>query len=235
MKSLLSISADAKTTKGESSGILTGILYLAPSTLAGGANVCPFASESCVAACLYAAGRGRFSNVQQARIAKTRAYFANKAEFAAQIESSIAALKRKAESKGMKPAVRLNGTSDINFHKQVNMEKHQDVAFYDYTKNPIKFAEYLAGKLPKNYSLTFSRSESNEPAALEFLRRGGNVAVVFRNELPKTWKGFKVLNGDKSDARFLDRKAAKGKPGFVVGLLAKGKAKQEKGGFVVEA
>lgn len=235
MKSLLSVSADAKTTKGEGENILTGILYLAPATLAGGINVCPFASDSCVASCLYAAGRGRFSNVQKARIEKTRAYFADKSAFVENIHKSIHALKRKASKRNMRPAVRLNGTSDIRWHRHVDMSAHPDVAFYDYTKDPLKFAEYLAGKMPKNYSLTFSRSESNETQALEFLRQGGNVAVVFRSKLPKVWKGFKVLNGDKSDARFLDRKAKKGQCGFVVGLIAKGKAKQDRGGFVVEA
>ena len=35
---------NAKTIKGESEGYLTGILYLAPHTLAGGPNVCPHAT-----------------------------------------------------------------------------------------------------------------------------------------------------------------------------------------------
>ena len=41
---------------------------------------------------------------------------------------------------------------------------------------------------------------------------GGNVAVVFRNQLPKTWKGYEVVNGDSNDLRFLDK-------GVVVGLI----------------
>jgi hypothetical protein len=45
--------------------------------------------------------------------------------------------------------------------------------------------------------------------------------------MPKTFKGFKVIDGDKDDLRFLDPK------GVVVGLYAKGKAKQDASGFVI--
>ena len=86
---------------------------------------------------------------------------------------------------------------------------------------------FLDGKLPSNYSLTFSRSETNEAQCLEVLNRGGNVAVVFRKELPTHWNGFPVINGDENDLRFLDPK------GVVVGLKAKGKAKSDTTGFVV--
>jgi len=60
------------------------------------------------------------------------------------------------------------------------------------------------------------------------LGQGGNVAIVFRGELPKTWNGFDVIDGDESDLRFLDKK------GVVVGLVEKGLAKKDKSGFVVE-
>jgi hypothetical protein len=87
---------------------------------------------------------------------------------------------------------------------------------------------FLDGKLPSNYSLTFSRSETNETQCLEVLKRGGNVAVVFRSKvLPTHWNGFPVINGDENDLRFLDPK------GVVVGLTAKGKAKSDTSGFVV--
>jgi hypothetical protein len=60
------------------------------------------------------------------------------------------------------------------------------------------------------------------------LAMGGNVAVVFRNQLPKTWKGYEVVNGDSNDLRFLD------KQGVVVGLIEKGMAKKDETGFVQE-
>jgi len=227
MKSLLSISSDAKTRKGESRGYLTGILYLAPSTVSG-RNVCAFASPACSAECLYSAGRGAFSNVQRSRVEKTRAYFANKAAFLSTLGDNIASLIAKSTKSQMRPAVRLNGTSDIAWERSGLMDQFPAVPFYDYTKNPLRFAQFLNGKLPSNYRLTFSRSETNEAQCLEFLARGGNVSVVFRKCLPKTWKGYPVVNGDETDLRFLDPK------GVVVGLVAKGKAKADVSGFVVD-
>jgi hypothetical protein len=85
--------------------------------------------------------------------------------------------------------------------------------------------------LPANYDLTFSRSERNEADCLEVLRQGGRVAAVFATRrgrpLPKTWQGFRVIDGDKHDLRFLDR------GGIVVGLRAKGKARADRSGFVI--
>jgi hypothetical protein len=190
--------------------------------------VCAFASPACSAECLYSAGRGAFSNVQRSRVEKTKAYFANKAQFLSTLGDNIASLIAKSTKASMRPAVRLNGTSDIAWEKSGLMDRFPSVPFYDYTKNPLRFAQFLNGKLPKNYRLTFSRSETNEAQCLEFLARGGNVSVVFRKSLPKVWKGYPVVNGDETDLRFLDPK------GVVVGLVAKGKAKADVSGFVVE-
>ena len=74
--------------------------------------------------------------------------------------------------------------------------------------------------------LTFSRSEHNDKKCEMVLLMGGNVAVVFRDKLPETWKGYEVVNGDESDLRFLD------KQGVVVGLIEKGLAKKDLTGFV---
>ena len=86
--------------------------------------------------------------------------------------------------------------------------------------------DYLEGKLPKNYSLTFSRKEDNQGACDEIMARGGNVAVVFR-DTPTAWKGKETFNGDDSDLRFLDPR------GVIVALKAKGKAKKDATGFVI--
>ena len=55
-----------------------------------------------------------------------------------------------------------------------------------------------------------------------------NKAVVFRKELPDTFRGVKVIDGDKHDMRFLDES------NVVVGLTAKGPAKKDYSGFVVD-
>ena len=113
--SLLTID-NAKTSKGQDHGYLTGILYLAPHTLGGdGVNLCPFASNGCASACLYSAGRGRFTNVQTARLNKRKYYMQDRRKFIDHLRQDIVKLVRKADKKGLKPCVRLNGTSDINW------------------------------------------------------------------------------------------------------------------------
>jgi hypothetical protein len=104
------------------------------------------------------------------------------------------------------------------------------VQFVDYTKNHTRFDRAL----PENLHLTFSRAEDNESKALELLRRGINVAVVFADGLPATWNGFTVVSGDEHDLRHLDPKALPGQCGYVIGLPPKGnKAKKDQSGFVV--
>lgn len=211
-----------KTVKGEKMGWLTGILHLAPYNLSG-RNVCPFASAGCAKACLNTAGFGRYKNVQDARIDRTRLYFTQRAGFMAMLSLEIQALVRKGARDGLKVAVRLNGTSDLSVETWGIMEQFPDVQFYDYTKVPKRLINNV---LPANYHLTFSRSESNEATAQLIANMGHNVAVVFK-ELPATYLGKKVVNGDDTDLRFL------GPKGVVIGLTAKGRAKWDKSGFVV--
>jgi hypothetical protein len=231
---LLGIESDPKTIKGTSQGVLTGILYLAPARLSGW-NTCAQASAGCIAACLNKAGRGGlFSNVQEARIAKTRVYYTDRDGFMAQLVAEIAALSRKATKRGLRAAVRLNGTSDIPWeripvagHANI-MAAFPDVTFYDYTKITKRALSWARGDMPTNYHLTFSRTESNHADALAVLAAGGNVAAVFRKALPEAWAGVSVINGDETDLRFTDPK------GVVVGLKAKGPAKRDQSGFVLD-
>ena len=63
------------------------------------------------------------------------------------------------------------------------------------------------------------------------LARGMNVATVFRKAFnAKTWQGLPVVDGDADDLRILDPKG-----GHIVALYAKGKAKKDTSGFVVDA
>jgi hypothetical protein len=79
---------------------------------------------------------------------------------------------------------------------------------------------------PTRYHVTFSRSETNDADCILVLKNGGNVAVVFSGELPASWYGFPVVDGDETDGRPNDAR------GVVVGLTAKGKAKRDASGFV---
>lgn len=222
-RNVLSIQADAKTKKGDARGYLTGILYFAPSKLSG-IDVCPMASQGCIAACLFSAGRGRFYLTTRQRIVKTLAYHLNQKRFIETVKKSIRSLLVKAKNKNMVPVVRLNGTSDIAFDRKTDiMQTFPNVQFYDYTK----IAQRYLFPIPANYSLTFSLSETNDADASFVLARGENVAVVFRDGiLPDTYMGYPVVDGDETDLRFLDKK------GCIVGLKAKGRAKKDTTGFV---
>lgn len=227
---------NAKTTKGEELGFLTGILYLAPFNLSG-KNVCSHATEGCIFSCLFTAGMGAFSNVRDARIAKTQAFFKSPKAFVESLAEDVEALIRKARRLGMEPCVRLNGTSDLPWENLGGeagvclMRRFPEVKWYDYTKNPARIRAFLAGRLPPNYFLTFSRSECNGEVALELARAGANVACVFGikkgEALPKKWAGRPVIDGDLHDLRFLDGR------GRIVGLRAKGQAKRDESGFVI--
>jgi hypothetical protein len=129
---------------------------------------------------------------------------------------------------GKKPAFRFNGTSDIVLEKvwPEIFEYFDDFAFYDYTK---AWPRLMAGyKLPKNYHLTLSKSESNDEQIKKVLKsnKNANIAVVF-DEVPKEWGGRKVIVGDEHDLRILDPK------GVIIGLKEKGDAKGDQSGFVV--
>lgn len=224
--------ANAKIRKGEKIGFKTFGIHLAPASLSG-FNVCKDASAGCAASCLNTAGMGAFSNVQLARIEKTRLFFRDKAFFLAQLIKEIAAAIKSAEKQGLTAVFRLNLTSDLPWEKiklndKTVFQLFPQVMFYDYTKSPERMTAFLAGEMPKNYHLTFSRSETNGAIAESILKSGGNVAMVFRKSLPSQYLGARVINGDETDLRFLDGE------GKIIGLVEKGKAKKDESGFVIE-
>ncbi len=225
---LLGINTDAKTSKGDKFGYMTGIMYLAPANISG-FEVCPSRSEGCTSACLFTAGRGVYNNVRDARIRKTLLLFNNRSEFLNNLKDDIRLLVKKADKVGKIPCVRLNGTSDLGWEGLARdiMLEYSAVQFYDYTKVLTRMIRYCDGKLPNNYHLTFSRSEANWLDCKKVLKAGGNVAAVFYKALPKTYEGYKVVDGDLSDLRFLDDK------NVIVGLKAKGKARFDNSNFVI--
>lgn len=222
---LLAYNSDAKTIKGMKKGWLTFIMYLAPSRASipfGGRDTCPWASPGCSAACLFTAGRAQtFPKINEARIRKTLWYFQNRTEFMAQLHEDIAVAVRIAKKRGLKPCFRLNGTSDIGWSRL--WAEYPKLQAYDYSKG----ADLVMNNALPNYHLTFSRSEENGEDAVRLLAAGKNVAVVFGHPKPKTWHGYKVIDADQNDLRFLDPR------GVVCGLSAKGKARHDESGFVV--
>ncbi len=209
---------NTKTVKGEKYGWKTFILYMSPfNQNAKGVNICPQATAGCAEACLFGSGFGGiYTSVENARINKTNYFLSDRKAFLMQLYTEITEIVKKFENKEEKVCIRLNGTSDLSWEKfkvmdgKSLMELFPSVIFYDYTKNYMRFER----ELPKNYFLTFSRSENNEEKVSELLARGFNVAAVF-DELPETYNGYKVINGDESDLRFEDPK------NVVVGLKYK--------------
>jgi hypothetical protein len=222
-----------KTKKSETVDWTGSILYLTPHKAGGHGNVCPFASNGCVKTCLFSAGRGVMAPVIKGRLRKTNFFFENKPLFFETMKKEIEALERKATKEGKRAFVRLNGTSDIRWEnfkpydgKNV-FEQFPNVQFYDYTKD-IKKALNAKNNI-KNYHVTFSRSEKNENEVKLALENGINVAVVFGGkDYPKEFLGRPVIDGDKTDMRFLE-----GYQGAIVALYAKGKARYDDSGFVV--
>lgn len=242
IKTTILTQGNAKIVKGEELGYVTKGIHFAPAQLSG-FEVCQWRSKGCTASCLNTAGRGQMNSIQQSRIAKTKLFFDKQFDFLAKLSKEISSSIKSATKKGMNSVFRLNLTSDIAWESvffneeepKTIFEKFPSIQFYDYTKSFKRMCSFLdkpfikgEAKFPSNYHLTFSRSEHNDSKCEMVLEMGGNVAVVFRNQLPKTWKGYKVVNGDANDLRFLD------KQGVVVGLIEKGMAKKDATGFVQE-
>lgn len=242
-RNLFSIDTNAKTIKGQKYGVKTAVLYLAPARLAFDAleipgTLCPMSElAQCEGPCLNRAGRGQFNAIQQARINKTVYFLLDRVGFMGQLAGEIAEFIRKTLAEGYTPVVRLNGTQDHRWENEpveidgVNypnlMTAFPSIQFYDYTKLPNR------KNLPKNYDLTFSYSGVPEfrPYAEQALAAGMRVAVVFRDRasIPASFLGVPVVDGDDSDLRPYDPQ------GVVVALYAKGPAKKDRSGFVVDA
>lgn len=223
-------STNAKTAKNS---LKTFILYLTPGTT-NGVNLCPKASKGCLTACLHTAGFASvYPTVNAARLAKTENFLSDKPAFIRALSYEIMKQYSKAKKAGEKIAIRLNGTTDVDFVYLLqkyagldiaNLSDH--IAFYDYTKILQKAIRY---QQHPNYTVTFSRSESNQAETETAIKLGINVAAVFSGDLPAAYLGAPVIDGDKSDILMLYNK------GVILGLKAKGRAKKDTSGFVIKS
>ena len=231
-ETMLSIDTNAKTVKGQKNGYMTAILYLAPSNQSG-VNLCPMAQiASCDIACLFTAGRGAMSNVFYARLRKALFWAQYQSEAIDTIKNDIKRAQKQATKKGLILLVRLNGTSDIRFENYGIIQSFPNIQFYDYTKIPNR------KNLPANYDLTFSYSGVNTfaPYVKTAIDNGLRIAAVFRtregieNAIANGIKflGLELIDGDNSDIRHIEPH------GVIVALYAKGRAKNDGTGFVVD-
>jgi hypothetical protein len=102
-------------------------------------------------------------------------------------------------------------------------------------RHGVRMYDYTAWKpaqrgTVEGYHLTYSAKEpahTPDDYLVGILEGGATVAMPFAvkkgADLPETWHGFKVIDGDLSDDRTLDPS------GVVVGLRQKGRVKDESG------
>jgi hypothetical protein len=213
---------------------MTYNIYLAPATLARdekhpNLNVCPF-SKNCAKSCLNGSGHNKcdilargieHSKTNISRIKKTHLFYDEREVFMSLLIHELKRYKEKSKLIGMDFSVRLNCTSDLSPElfkiNGVNiLEMFPNVKFYDYTKEPKRLK---IQKKYDNYDVTFSFDGENWDICEKYLKQGGKVAVVFdcfdnnkKQILPKFYKGYKVIDGNTNDMRYLNE------GGTIIGL-----------------
>lgn len=218
------INLSAKMVKNKKVGHYTYSLNLSPANTSG-YNTCSHSTPECRIGCLSNSGRTAveiFSGkhiIRNCRINKTKLFYTDPEFFMSWLIADLKALQIKAKKDGFFISVRLNTISDIDWNNvKVNgqsiFEIFPEIQFYDYTKSHLKFINK-----PKNYYLTYSFTGRNEELCKVLLEKEKNVAVIFKVKheisLPKYFMNHKVINGDLTDARFMDAK------GVIVGLKFK--------------
>ena len=193
-------------------------------------NHCPFATEACALACVGAeTGQGKLPSSKIARMGRTVALYFDPVLFKELIHLEIKELEIEARKREIltgenwRIAFRPNVASDnIQFADYLAMMHHQNdrIVFYDYTVIQ-KAVTDNKGSVNRVYS---RKDSSNEKQCLDVLKKGFGVAVVFAGDLPDTWQGYPVIDGDVNDLWFT-RKPEEG--GFVVGLKVKGSNAQK--------
>ena len=201
---LLNIDSSRKLKKGKQ--FKTAILYLKPSDKIATKTLCPSAKlYGCEKDCLESSGQLGMSVADNAKIKRTIIYLLNRKEFVQQIKSDIEKYYKKY---GDLLAVRLNGTSDIDF--SFIIEEYPHIQFYDYTKI---YYRLMKNDL-KNYDLTFSGSGANHITIKHTARaiKEGQKTVLAINtaetigeyKRPKKLDLIPLIDMDKTDYRFTD-------------------------------
>lgn len=195
------LGSSTKVEKGEKLGFYTNILYLIPAAQIAKKTLCAGAKMAgCLSGCLINSGQLRMPVGQNAATKRTILYTLRKASF---IDSLIKEIAAKYKRYGDKLAVRLNGTSDIDFSQVYNALPK--VRFYEYSKI-IKMVE----NAPSNVHYTFSGS-AYSPASIRAtksaIKQGLSVALAFNTKNKKS-DNFIIpsvmVDFDNTDLRFLD-------------------------------
>ena len=195
------LGSSLKVEKGEKKGYYTAILYLQPANKVSVKTLCAGAKlNGCLKPCLISSGQLGMDTAQRAATRRTIIYILDRSRFDAMLGDEILKLYKK---HGDKVAIRLNGTSDIDFSEFIS--RFPQIRFYDYSK----VYHRLKSNNIKNYDLTYSGSAfSNKSLEItaRAVREGHRVAIAFNTaerkgefKIPKHIQSF-----DETDLRFLD-------------------------------
>ena len=207
LKPMRLLGSSKKVEKGEAQKIITKVMYLFPHNAISLITLCAGAKGAgCWQGCLYQSGRLGMPVGRDAMAKRTVLYVLFPKLFKKALIKEI----RKAHAKhGKALAIRLNGTSDIDWSDVI--AANPETMHYDYTK---LYNRVLKNKLP-NYHLTYSGSAFNARSiknTAKAINAGVNTAIAFNTKnLEGEFKTPSELdNFDTTDLRFLDNAGAIG-------------------------
>ena len=203
---LINVNSSAKIVKGKKLNIFTGILYLKPADSIATNTICAAAElAGCKAGCLESSGQLGMKTGDNAKIKRTICYLLESKRFEREVKREI--LKHHLKY-GDSLAIRLNGTSDIDFSSLI--ASMPQVQFYDYTK----IYYHVKNNNLTNYDLTYSGSANNERTIKQTARaiKAGKRVVIALNtaETKNEWKrptrlgDIPLIDMDQTDVRFKD-------------------------------
>lgn len=179
--------------------------------------LCPHATHGpsgCADGCISFTGRGSMDSVQQGRLKRTAFLRQDPVAFVAMLDWEIGLARAWAHDQGLRPAVRLNGLSDLRWEVIIPwlFDKYPDVQFYDYTKWPIRVRDK---NLPANYLVAYSsQAHCDEYETMMNLHADGYSVAMIVDDVD-AWEAFmgdSCSRADVSDLWMVDR------PG-TIGLL----------------
>ena len=215
------LGTSTKVEKGESKGYVTNVVYLQPHDKVAPTTLCAWAKiNKCFDDCLEDSGHLGMTTGERAKSRRTILFLLDADRFYALLKRDI---EKEHKKHGDKLAIRLNGTSDIDFSDFINSMPH--IRFYDYSKGIRRLSHPKVStdrKFP--YDVTFSGSAVSDRTmkyTAEAIRNGYKTAIAFNTAHAKGEYRIpsELADFDETDLRFLD--------GAVVGALkAKGTSKK---------
>ena len=177
LKPMRLLGSSKKVEKGEAQKIITKVMYLFPHNAISLITLCAGAKGAgCWKGCLYQSGQLGMPVGRDAMAKRTVLYVLFPKLFKKALIKEI----RKAHAKhGKALAIRLNGTSDIDWSDVI--AANPETMHYDYTK---LYNRVLKNKLP-NYHLTYSGSAFNARSiknTAKAINAGVNTAIAFNTK-----------------------------------------------------